>query len=479
MGRFEDCMQTVFRWEGGFVDNPYDNGGPTNMGITHAVLARWRGVAGVTPAEVKALTRQEATEIFRSRYWAPIKGDTLPQPLDLVVLDGAVNHGPASSVKMLQRALGLEPSGTMDAATQTALGAAPDTIKICWAVADARRALYQGHEDAAHFIKGWTNRLNDVMATALASSGASWTFAGGGQRDGATPSSVPTPASGSSTSSIPLAIIEDADLQHALIAAGLLAAGTPGQFDADCVAAMDTLLGRHASQISAGWQQWPIARRKLALGQLLCEQVGIDSGRIDGLYGPRTEAAYVRFNEIKLGLPETLWRDILPTSTGGGGTSSWPSEAGVPGFFGELGPECRLVPMKRLQLPFKMKLAWDLETEIDGFKVHERVADSAARAFAAIFAHYGHAGVDSLGLNLFGGCHSCRKKRGGSAWSMHAWSIAIDFDPARNRLEWDHRRARLAQPDAVPFWQCWENEGWTSLGRWQDYDWMHVQATRS
>ena len=71
-----------------------------------------------------------------------------------------------------------------------------------------------------------------------------------------------------------------------------------------------------------------------------------------------------------------------------------------------------------------------------------------------------------------------RKMRGGSSYSMHSWGIAIDFDPERNQLKWGKDRARLAQPDAVEFWRCWEAEGWVALGRARDYDWMHVQAAR-
>jgi hypothetical protein len=59
---------------------------------------------------------------------------------------------------------------------------------------------------------------------------------------------------------------------------------------------------------------------------------------------------------------------------------------------------------------------------------------------------------------------------------MHSWGIAIDFDPMRNQLKWGRDKARLAKPDAKKFWQAWERQGWVSLGRRKNYDWMHVQA---
>ena len=80
MDRFSEIMQTVLKWEGGFVNHPHDPGGATNYGITHEVLAQWRGVASVTPKEVENLTREEAIEIFRHRYWTKIYGERLPPP---------------------------------------------------------------------------------------------------------------------------------------------------------------------------------------------------------------------------------------------------------------------------------------------------------------------------------------------------------------------------------------------------------------
>jgi hypothetical protein len=59
---------------------------------------------------------------------------------------------------------------------------------------------------------------------------------------------------------------------------------------------------------------------------------------------------------------------------------------------------------------------------------------------------------------------------------MHAFACAIDWDPERNPLRADHRWAQFAKPEYQPFLDAWEAEGWTSLGRAKDFDWMHVQA---
>lgn len=483
MARFETIMETVFKWEGGYVDNPFDNGGPTNMGITHNVLARWRGVAGVTRAEVRNLTKAEATEIFRSRYWDRIQGPSLPAPIDLIVMDGAVNHGVTAMSKMLQRCVGVADDGdigyqTLEAvATQT--NSSENTFDLAVKLAEARKSRYVNHEDARHFLRGWRNRLNDVMATALEGESASWSFSGG--RAPATPGRPPGD-DGPSNGSMIRPVIEDVDLQVFLTVVELYNGDLDGLFGPASVGAMNQYLGRRSTDISGDWSSWSISRRKIALGQFLCRDTDIDAGRIDGLFGPQTQYAFEEFNRVKLRLPNDGWRDLIDELPPPSAVNTvWPREQEIQSFqsiFGPLGNECRLVPTKRLELPFRMKLAWELSTELDGFYIHEQVHDSAARVFERVYAEYKDDGVEDLGVNLFGGCKNCRRKRGGSNWSMHAWSIAIDFDPARNRLSWSHTRARLARPDAVRFWEFWEAEGWVSLGRSRDFDWMHVQAAR-
>ena len=95
-----------------------------------------------------------------------------------------------------------------------------------------------------------------------------------------------------------------------------------------------------------------------------------------------------------------------------------------------------------------------------------------------VLDHYGPERIRELGLDLFGGCLNVRRMRGGSAWSVHAWGAALDFDPERNQLRWGRARARFARPEYEKWWALWEAEGFLSLGRARDFDWMHVQAAR-
>jgi hypothetical protein len=150
--------------------------------------------------------------------------------------------------------------------------------------------------------------------------------------------------------------------------------------------------------------------------------------------------------------------------------NTWPTQAGVPDYFG-----ARDENQTSLALPYPMRLAWDKGEIVRKISIHEKCHDSALRVLIRVADHYGTK-VSQLGLDLFGGCLNVRKMRGGSAWSMHSWGIAIDFDPERNQLKWGRDRARLAQPDCEMFWKFWEEEGWISLGRAKNYDWMHVQA---
>lgn len=155
---------------------------------------------------------------------------------------------------------------------------------------------------------------------------------------------------------------------------------------------------------------------------------------------------------------------------------NWPTQGAVRAVFGEPGgPACTA---GMVDLAYPMRIAWDTKSIVRRFRCHTLVEKPLERIFAATLAHYGQAEITRLGLDLFGGCYNFRKMRGGNAWSLHSWGIAVDLDPTRNQLRWNKSKAVFARPEYVPFWQIVEAEGFTSLGRRYDFDWMHFEATR-
>jgi len=165
---FDESLAFVLRAEGGFCDHVDDPGGATNMGITRATLAGVRGHA-VSKADVRALTRDQATQIYRSLYWRVVCGDDLPAGVDIVLLDHAVNSGSKAAIRTLQGALGFKQDGVLSRACLRAAQGA-DTQALVRALCAARLNFLRGLSTWIVFRRGWTARLEALERTALAMS---------------------------------------------------------------------------------------------------------------------------------------------------------------------------------------------------------------------------------------------------------------------------------------------------------------------
>jgi len=241
-------------------------------------------------------------------------------------------------------------------------------------------------------------------------------------------------------------------------------------------AAIRTALAR-LGPLPKGWQVWPPRRRAVACLQAMARAENIDPGPIDGLWGPQTDYAVTALITRAQGgrLPD--WRDLNP---GRANPNRWPTESGVPAAFGPHGlPGGPTPPMVKVPSPWPFRLSWNRAETRPFLWAHEKTAPSVARILHRIHLHYGEQRLRDLRLDIFSGDYAPRLMRGSqSRWSLHAWAIAYDFDDTENRLHWGADRARLARPDYLPFWEIWESEGWVSLGRSRNRDWMHVQAAR-
>ncbi|RUT30989.1 hypothetical protein EMQ25_08905 [Arsenicitalea aurantiaca] len=172
--RFAACLNEVLGHEGGYVDHPSDPGGATNMGITRATLAAWRGVSPVTAlpkAEVRSLGRAEAEAIYRALYWDRCRGEMLPAGVDLAIFDFAVNSGADRAIRALQGALGVSRDGIIGPVTLGALEAgvaAGGTAALIGTLCDGRLGFLKALRTFAIFGRGWSNRVEAVRSAALA-----------------------------------------------------------------------------------------------------------------------------------------------------------------------------------------------------------------------------------------------------------------------------------------------------------------------
>lgn len=225
-------------------------------------------------------------------------------------------------------------------------------------------------------------------------------------------------------------------------------------------------------ELPANWEGWPRTRLCTGYVQLRCRDEGVDPGAIDGFWGTQTDYAVNVIRERILNdLRAPNFRDaeeLDPLRE-----HRWPRQvqADVRAHFGAVGSHQVL-----LELPYTHRLAWDKTQQIQRYSCHEKVHDSLQRVLTRVFEHYGEDQIAALGLDLFGGCFNKRRKKGGTTWSMHAWGVAVDYDPANNRFRWGWEKAGFARPEYEAWWRIWEDEGWTSLGRARNFDWMHIQA---
>ena len=93
---FEQIIAKVLEHEGGYVNDPYDKGGETKYGIAK----RW-----YPDIDIKALTKNDAVNIYYNEYWRPSRAEELPNDIKSTYFDMCVNMGQSQAVKILQHAI--------------------------------------------------------------------------------------------------------------------------------------------------------------------------------------------------------------------------------------------------------------------------------------------------------------------------------------------------------------------------------------
>ena len=161
MDKFTRCFNFTVAAEGGYSNSAADPGNWTGGAVGSGKLLGTKfgiSAAAYPQLDIASLTASAAEAIYQRDYWAPIQGDSLPDPVALVAFDAAVNAGPRQAVTWLQQALGIAADGVLGQQSLAALGDGdPATVAR---EALARRVDYSARLPTwSAFGLGWSRRF--------------------------------------------------------------------------------------------------------------------------------------------------------------------------------------------------------------------------------------------------------------------------------------------------------------------------------
>lgn len=171
MAKVEILAPFILQWEGGFVNDPDDLGGATNMGVT---IGTWRqvgydkdGDGDIDIDDLRLLTPDDVvTCVLKPHYWDRWKADQIKnQSVANILVDWVWASG-AHGIKRPQKMLGLKADGIVGAKTLAAVNDYPDQKELFEAVKADRKAFIDeictSRPQNKKYRKGWLNRLNAI-----------------------------------------------------------------------------------------------------------------------------------------------------------------------------------------------------------------------------------------------------------------------------------------------------------------------------
>lgn len=165
MARFDKFAPLLKKLEGGFVNDPADKGGATNMGVT---LRTYRAIFGKekTVEDLKHISDGEWTTIMKTLYWDVARCDEIEnQSIAELIADWLVNSG-TRMIKAIQEEAGVDADGIVGPKTLAAINGANQRCLHC-KILVRRRKFYSRiivvDPSQKKFEKGWNNRLSHFV----------------------------------------------------------------------------------------------------------------------------------------------------------------------------------------------------------------------------------------------------------------------------------------------------------------------------
>ena len=150
---FRRALDRVLRHEGGYVNHKDDPGGATRYGITERV-ARQHGYDG----DMRELPMSVARDVYRQSYWDAVNADQFHPALAFQLFDAAVNHGPSTAIKLLQRSVAVTDDGVYGPVTARAVEGAT-LVDVLLRFNATRLEYYTSLDTFSAFGRGWTRRV--------------------------------------------------------------------------------------------------------------------------------------------------------------------------------------------------------------------------------------------------------------------------------------------------------------------------------
>src|SRR5262245_44001463 len=164
---YNEALRRLLVHEGGYSNHPSDPGGPTNFGITIHDYRKYIK-PDATADDVRRMPVEQAKAIYKSKYWNVLACDELPVGVDYAVFDYGVNSGTGRAAKVLKRVLGLGADASPMLADVIAAARRRDARGMINSICDERMRFLQGLRTWPVFGNGWSRRVREVRAAALA-----------------------------------------------------------------------------------------------------------------------------------------------------------------------------------------------------------------------------------------------------------------------------------------------------------------------
>ena len=168
MADINKFIPRLLQWEGGYVNDPNDPGGATNMGVT---LGTWKLVGydkngdGVIDAnDIKLLTVSDVTIVIKKFYWDKVHADEIKsQSVAEMLVDWLYNSG-SVSIHHIQSLLNLPSDGVVGPETLISINNCQDQYNLFMNLKIDRLnfilSIINSNPKFIEFADGWNNRIN-------------------------------------------------------------------------------------------------------------------------------------------------------------------------------------------------------------------------------------------------------------------------------------------------------------------------------